>query len=396
MEQPQSRTFVFYSGKIEAKAIKEGDKTRYFVKGYVSTEDLDLVNDIVTKACRKDIDTQFQDRNIKLDFEHETLRKGKDEDEMDMRIALTKSPLGKRLKTSVDEKGNIVEFELNPAWKKYDAKGNIVKTFQDVWGEIKNGFLDAFSIAYVPIRTQTKNINGIMARLLDKINIVNVALTGNPVNPKASMISAFTKSLQYLEAEEGKMDKKSYEKDGAHAHTEEGPLGEHNHPEIESAIDGMRREFYDFQNRYWDRIGKLESRLPASDDKKEAVMGKSAGEKMPEGTEEKSRLDILEKSMTALTAGLQEMQKDMKSLLAAKAEKEGSKEDDEEDEKEDKKESKKEEKSLKEVVASLQKDNAEMKAILEKAQFKSVGAPAKQQANGSGVEAKSIGPLDYL
>jgi hypothetical protein len=377
-------TFVFYSSKIEAKSIDDNGKTRYFVKGYVSTGDLDLVNDIVTKSCKDDIHDQFLNRNVKLDYEHETLRKSKGEDDIDMRIGLTKSPLGKRIDALKDSKGNFIEFELNPSWKKYDAKGNVIKTFDEVWNEIKSGFLDAFSIAYVPVRTQSKNINGLIARLLDKINIVNVGLTGNPVNPGASMAEAFTKSLEYLTSE-GKMQKKSFDKDGAHAHTENEPLGNHNHPEIEKYIDSL-------QDTLWD----IQSRL-ASQESQGVKETNIKGEIMTDAVL-KSELEVLKKSVDDLTKAVAAMQK--------KAEDESSKEDDKEDSDEEKKkkeeemkkkaddEKKKEaeEKAFKEQFALIVKEHAEMKSILEKPQFASKGAEKKENKS----EIKSLGPLDLI
>jgi hypothetical protein len=59
-------------------------------------------------------------------------------------------------------------------------------------GNLDEGFLDAFSIAYVPEKVRTKGDD----RYLGKVNLLNVAFTGNPVNPKASFTSVLMKSLQ--------------------------------------------------------------------------------------------------------------------------------------------------------------------------------------------------------
>jgi hypothetical protein len=312
MNCEESEAFVFYSGKLETKSVEENGVKRYFVRGYISTGDMDLVNDIVTKSCRDDIHEQFLTRDIKLDFEHETLRKGKDESELDMRISLTKVPLGKEIKANIDEKGNFVEFELNPDWKKFDSKGNVVKTFHEVWREIKSQFLDAFSIAYIPIKTQAKNINGVMTRLLDKINIVNIALTGNPINPKASMESAFTKSLEYLKTREG----------------------ETMEPELKNELEVLKKSVDELKLAN----GKLEAKLKAMEEE--------------ETDEEKKKKKEEEKK--------KEMEG--KALIAEK-------------------------------IAILEKDNAEMKAFLEKAQFKSNGAENKAN-NAQPVTSK--GPLDLI
>jgi len=274
---PPNKPFVFYSDKIEAKSYfdQKAKKKKYSVKGYVTSGDLDLVNDILTKGCMKDIDSQMGGRVLKLDYDHETI-KGKSD--LDKKLALTKSPLGKQISKGIDAKGNYVEFELNENWKQFDAKGNITKSFSEIWAEIKGGFLDAFSIAYVPVKTASKSINGVVARILDKVNVINIALTGNPINPAASMTSVMAKSLDYLKnQEDGNMQKKSYDKDGAHAHPADNPIGEHNHPEIEKEI-----------SRIWDSIWEVKERIsevhnPTEDS---PMMGKSKNKTGGNMTEE--------------------------------------------------------------------------------------------------------------
>lgn len=195
------KRFVFYSQGIEHKSTldAETNEPRYFVKGHIDSGDLDLVNDIVTKNCMVDIQEQLKARSIKLDFDHETLRKGDGEDDVDAKLNITKIPLGKAVSYELDDKGNVVEFELNPNWKKFDSRGNVVMSFEELWANIKGGFYDSFSIAYVPVRTTMGMINDVKARMLDKINLINVALTGNPINPGATMTSVFAKSIEYAD-----------------------------------------------------------------------------------------------------------------------------------------------------------------------------------------------------
>lgn len=191
--------FVFCS-EISHKSEETKDGKKYFVEGYLSTSDLDLVNDIVTPNCLKDMLEQMSERIIKLDFEHEAFR-GKSFTET--QINKTRLPLGKAVDRTNDEKGLKVKWELNSNWKKFDDKGNIVMTFNEVWASIKNGFYDAFSIAYIPISTAEKQLkDGKTARMLDQVSLLNAALTGNPVNTTAKMTIAFAKSLEYLNDQE--------------------------------------------------------------------------------------------------------------------------------------------------------------------------------------------------
>lgn len=202
-EKSEKDVFVFYSEPLQYKSIETKDGKKYYVEGYISTGDIDLVNDIVTKSCMDDMMNQFKDRTIKLDFEHEAFR-GKDD--TDAMFNKTRMPLGKAVDRYRDEKGLKVKWELNPSWKKFDEKGNLVMSFKDIWKNVEGGYYDAFSIAYVPTRAAHEQKDGKDIRLLDKVNLLNVALTGNPINPMASMTAVMAKSLEYLKDMDSKAD----------------------------------------------------------------------------------------------------------------------------------------------------------------------------------------------
>ena len=276
------RAFVFYTRSIECKSYvdKKTGVKRYFVSGHIDSEDIDLVNDIVTKSCMDDISLQFKNRSLKLDFNHETLL---GDTELEGKIALTKIPLGKAIEEKRDSKGNHVEFELNPNWKKFDSKGNITMTFPEIWANLKSKMYDAFSIAYIPMKTTGKTVDGKDARMLDKINLINVALTGNPINPYASLTSVMAKSLAYMKSKEdieNNYRKKSFDKDGAHAHTSESPIGEHTHPEIERIMNDR----FDYVH---ERINNLNRPETSEDD---MMVGKSNnGDTMTEEEEDKTK-----------------------------------------------------------------------------------------------------------
>ena len=200
----KNESFIFFTNGIQYKSEDDNGTKRYFIEGHIDSGDLDLVNDIVTDNCMEDISTQFKARTIKLDLDHETLREEKSDIQ---NINLTRMPLGKAISEDKDQKGNKVKFELNPTWKKFDLNGSVTMTFNDVWTSVKSGYYDSFSIAYVPIRTAMKTVGESQARLLDKVNMINVALTGNPINPGASMTSVMAKSLSWLKEREDMEDK---------------------------------------------------------------------------------------------------------------------------------------------------------------------------------------------
>jgi len=182
MEQP---SFIFSTDKLELKS--EGEN--FFVEGYISTSDLDLVNDIVTKACLLDMAEQMKTRVIKFDVEHESFR-GKSK--LDVEINKTLIPVAKVDDFLVDKTGLKVRSMLN----RHSPR------FEEVKGSIEDGFLDAFSIAYVPVKTAIQEKNGEQIRMLDKINLLNVAYTGNPINTTSKMTNVFAKSLEFLKEQE--------------------------------------------------------------------------------------------------------------------------------------------------------------------------------------------------
>ena len=177
MENPN---FIFSSGPVELK--KEGED--FFVEGYISTSDLDLVNDVVTKGCIMDMAEQMRERTIKLDVEHESFRGN---NEVELEINKTLIPVAKIDDFSIDKKGLKIRTVLN----------NHSQRFEEVKGSIKDGFLDAFSIAFIPVKSKEIMREGKEVRMLDKIDLLNAAYTGNPVNTNSAMTNVFFDVLKF-------------------------------------------------------------------------------------------------------------------------------------------------------------------------------------------------------
>lgn len=186
--------FVFHTNEL--KANFEDDT----VEGYIATPDPDTYRDIVTEKCMIDLVRQINSGNIKLDHEHENFRTGNPLD-------MAKNSTGKILSAKLDNTGVYVKAVLNKSHQRY----------AEIKSSIKNGFLDAFSIAYVPIDFAYRNVDGVRHRLLDRVLLKNVAFTGIPVNSHATIEKVMLKSIQQGEllmaaveakAEEKKEDKK--------------------------------------------------------------------------------------------------------------------------------------------------------------------------------------------
>lgn len=178
--QVEGKTYSFFTDRIAPDIVemKDGSKN-FYATGYISTGKKDLYNDIVTEGCMEDMVTQLKSGNIKVDVEHEAFRDN---------AAII--PVGRIVESKKDEKGVWAKVQLNPDSPK----------FKNVWNSVKNGFIDAFSITYKPVKTLQKKVGGVVARILDKVDLVNVAMTGTPVNTSCKIMDVFTKSINDLEA----------------------------------------------------------------------------------------------------------------------------------------------------------------------------------------------------
>ena len=179
MMEEQKQYFITDMISHETWGVKGQDKNHYVV-GYISTDEVDLYNDVVTKEAMEGMVGQLKSGNIKLDVEHDSFRGKAD------------IPIGK----IVDAKMVTVNGK-NKIWIKAMINKSHSK-FGEVWKSIKDGFLDAFSIAYKATETMKDVVEGVGVQLLKGVTLLNVALTGNPVNKGATMIDSFSKSLQSL------------------------------------------------------------------------------------------------------------------------------------------------------------------------------------------------------
>ena len=167
-------TYKFKTDSIFYKSEDSNGKKSYYVEGYISTGEQDLYNDIVTEEAMQSMLKQINEKNITLDYDHEVWR--------DSTSIL---PVGKIEEAKIDENGLWVKCKLNPASPK----------FKNLWGSIKEGFVTAFSIAFRPLKTIMKTIGDTEVRLLEDLELLNVALTGVPVNKTAVMTDFGMKSV---------------------------------------------------------------------------------------------------------------------------------------------------------------------------------------------------------
>lgn len=330
----KSLTSVFYTDNLDYQEIKSSDGKKYFVTGYISTHDKDLVNDIVTKTCMKNMLDQLLNRSIKLDLEHETI---KGETNLEKEVNKTIIPIGRITEAYQDKNGIFIKAILNSAHKR----------FNEVWSSIENKFLDAFSIAYIPLKSVKKSIGSEMVRFLDKVNLINIAMTGNPINPNASMGEVFAKSLDILkdyEIYDGE-DIKSKPKD--------------NNIELEESKDSeddlMKKE--DKENL------EVKSEAEKKDDEK------------IDDSEEKEESKDISKILEKIDERISKLEK--------KSE-------------EDEKPEEKEESKSKDEFEQIKKDLKEVKGFMNKPQFKGIQENMKEKLKEESKSEVPKGPLDLI
>ena len=175
LQSSEKNGFNFYA--LERKGDKE-----YFVEGYIATYDKDLDNDIISKSAMQDIYDQAD--HIKMDLEHEAFRPSDDGyGKYGSRDALI--PVAKVVEKRVDDIGVWVKAKLN----------NHISRFGEVWNSIQDGFLNAFSITFGVPRDGEYEMKG-DTRILTRLrSLLNVAITGNPVNRNATFTNVISKAF---------------------------------------------------------------------------------------------------------------------------------------------------------------------------------------------------------
>jgi len=194
----QEASFTFTT-PLNVNIVNLKGQEHMYVEGDISTNDIDFVNDIMTKNCQESMQRQILERNMKLDLEHEAFKGDNDEEK---EINKTKIPAGKIIDATVKDLGKgrfstSVKCEINRFNPNYKSiKGNLVEKY-----------LDAFSVAFLPTDISYDQQEGKSIRMLNDVILLNVAMTGNPCNTKAQMSEVFTKSMDALEEYKAKKKK---------------------------------------------------------------------------------------------------------------------------------------------------------------------------------------------
>jgi uncharacterized C2H2 Zn-finger protein len=168
-------------GFLWSEVNLKGEK-KFYIEGYASTIDEDKAGEILDLSAQQDICNQMQGTNITMDIEHEEW--------YDASGNILQRPKNEKIPVA-----KIVSAELRPrgTWVKAEINTN-VNSFKQVWGSIKDGFLKAFSVAFYPVQKS--------GNVIKHLNLVNVTLTGSPVNPNATFAVSMKSAAAWLDSQE--------------------------------------------------------------------------------------------------------------------------------------------------------------------------------------------------
>jgi len=154
------------------EVILKGVK-KYTIEGYASTINEDLSQEYVTKSAQMDILDQIKGRLITVDVEHEVWY----DDKTGKPISKPNSviPVARVIDAELREKGVWIKCEFNESAPK----------FKNVWDSIVNGFVHSFSVAFYPVEAVRRKVGDGIKSFVNRLNLVNITLTGNPCNPEA-------------------------------------------------------------------------------------------------------------------------------------------------------------------------------------------------------------------
>jgi len=187
-----SEIIQFQSEKFNYSVATLKGEQHYFIEGYISTIDPDLVNEVITAKAQQELTDSAVGQNITMDVEHSDWFEEEGgvtnpNNTPDKILSQPKStiPIAKIVSATLKPRGTWVKAEINK---------NVSK-FKEVWGSIKDGFLHSFSIAGYPLKAVTKLIDGVERTLVDSYRLINVTLTGSPVNPSATFVPVMKAAL---------------------------------------------------------------------------------------------------------------------------------------------------------------------------------------------------------
>lgn len=186
IRKAQTKTTV-YTDRFEYKS----ENGKYFVEGYLEVADKtpDLVGDIVTDRCLESMLRQIPvglEGNVILGgglmankgIEHEHVFN-------DRRIIPITKIVDRAVKSIDGDKYLWIKTQLNHHLPEFPA----------VWGSIQDGFINAFSMEFLPKDWTVEGGN----RILSDVYLGGYSMTGKPIKQSCSFTDFYVKSVQEVD-----------------------------------------------------------------------------------------------------------------------------------------------------------------------------------------------------
>jgi len=183
-------------------AVDENGSEREFVEGFLATTHIDKGNDEFTKNALKQMADDINGEDVDAHFydvDEEKLREAQ-HGNFD-HASNPASPFGDTRtvpafkiqraeikETSDGETGLWIKAVLNTG-------GMLDETVSAVKNSIKDDFLNAFSIEFIPEKVRKVKRNNRVIRVIEAAAAKGAAITGRPMNPAAAMTDAMLKSM---------------------------------------------------------------------------------------------------------------------------------------------------------------------------------------------------------
>lgn len=185
-------------------------REREYVEGFVATTHLDKGNDRYTEDALRMMAKDITQENDTVD----AVFRDMDESQIG-NVDHDNNPAMPTGDTRIVPAFKIVDAEIRDTedgetglWIKgmLNSDGMPSDTVSAVKNSIKDGFLNAFSIEFIPEKVRQVRENDTVVRVIEAAKAKGAALTGRPMNPEAQMTDADLKSMADEYVDEVKVD----------------------------------------------------------------------------------------------------------------------------------------------------------------------------------------------
>lgn len=177
-------SYNFLTDRIE---VRNKDK-KFWVKAYATLmgDNVDDKNSIITQTAKNKMLSDMMRSDIAVDVEHDAVATGRP----------NLLPVAKIRTGNWDKVGLITNIEVN----------NHSPQFPTTWGSLKDGFLDALSVEFIPKKVHEEFIDGSWFKVIDDLELKGMAFTGRSATSGTNILEVFTRSANEFSSKNGEVN----------------------------------------------------------------------------------------------------------------------------------------------------------------------------------------------